>query len=94
MKAKGFNMPRGWNWRGSEKKILPAPASCMRLARFLRNVVYQQAKQAPPVYSLYPHWCLKYLYFESQNNQLGEPLRAGGIFNIVLKDGIKHHPCC
>ena len=20
MKAKGFNMPRGWNWRGSEKK--------------------------------------------------------------------------
>ena len=63
-------------------------------AGFLRNVVYQQANQAPPVYSLYPHWCLKYLYFESQNNQLGEPLRAGGIFNVVLKDGIKHHPCC
>ena len=62
-------------------------------AGFLRNVVYQQANQAPPVYSLYPHWCLKYLYFESQINQLGEPLRAGGIFNVILKDGIKHHPC-
>ena len=78
-------------WKEDFARACPMYATC---ARLLRNVVYRQAKQAPPVYSLYPHWCLKYLYFESQNNQLGEPLRAGGIFNVVLKDGIKHHPCC